>query len=266
MTVFVSHASSEKMHLLQGLDVVLISSVGVQLDASVSTVVSQEKACSRKRGHNESCGGPGSKACREKMRRDKMNDKYGLQVTITFLGAIYVLAFTFEFIRQNVNSAKLCKPGRPVKSDKSAILSDAIRALNQLRSETQELKEANEKLQEDIKALKAEKNELREEKLVLKADKERMEQQMKSVSVVPFGFVPPHPVAAYPPGAEKMMAYPAYGGFPMWQWIPPAARDTSEDHILRPPNHLTVVITEGQSGMSAKDPGCDRVRLGSPRQ
>lgn len=48
----------------------------------------------------------------------------------------------------------ILEPGRPVKTDKSAILSDAIRLLNQLRTEAKELKEANEKLQEDIKVLK----------------------------------------------------------------------------------------------------------------
>lgn len=45
-------------------------------------------------------------------------------------------------------------PDRPVKIDKHAILDDAIRVLNQLRSESQELKETNEKLKEEIKSLK----------------------------------------------------------------------------------------------------------------
>lgn len=48
----------------------------------------------------------------------------------------------------------ILEPGRPSKTDKPAILEDAIRVLNQLRSEAQELKEANEKLQEEIKSLK----------------------------------------------------------------------------------------------------------------
>lgn len=46
------------------------------------------------------------------------------------------------------------EPGRPAKTDKPAILDDAIRVLNQLRAEAQELKEANEKLVEEIKSLK----------------------------------------------------------------------------------------------------------------
>ncbi|XP_043691868.1 transcription factor bHLH104-like [Telopea speciosissima] len=181
----------------------------LDFDVSPAGAVAQEKGCARKRGRNEPCNGPGSKACREKMRRDRMNDRF-------------------------VDLSSILEPGKPPKTDKSTLLSDAIRVLNQLKAEAQQLKDANEKLQEDIKNLKAEKNELREEKLLLKADKEKMEQQVKSLTVLPAGFVPPPPVA-YHAGANKMMAFPNYGGFPMWQWIPPAALDTSHDHVLRPP-------------------------------
>lgn len=45
-------------------------------------------------------------------------------------------------------------PGRPVRTDKPAILDDAIRVLNQLKTEAEELKETNEKLLEEIKSLK----------------------------------------------------------------------------------------------------------------
>jgi cell division septum initiation protein DivIVA len=41
-----------------------------------------------------------------------------------------------------------------VRTDKPAILDDAIRVLNQLKTEAQELKETNEKLLEEIKCLK----------------------------------------------------------------------------------------------------------------
>lgn len=145
-----------------------------------------------------------------------------------------------------------------MKTDKLAILGDAIRALNQLRSEALEYKESNEKLLEEIKTLKvityliykslqircmliysswwfllkqAEKNELREEKLKLKADKEKMEQV---TSVPPPRFMAPHP-AAYQAGMNKMAVFPGYGLVPMWQYLPPANRDTSQDHKLRPP-------------------------------
>lgn len=41
-----------------------------------------------------------------------------------------------------------------MKTEKPAILDDAIRVLTQLRAESQELKETNEKLLEEIKCLK----------------------------------------------------------------------------------------------------------------
>lgn len=44
--------------------------------------------------------------------------------------------------------------GKPAKIDKPAIIDDAIRVLTQLRNESQELKETNEKLLEEIKNLK----------------------------------------------------------------------------------------------------------------
>ena len=46
------------------------------------------------------------------------------------------------------------EPGRPAKTDKLAILDDAIRVLKQLKTEAQELKETNERLLEEIKCSK----------------------------------------------------------------------------------------------------------------
>jgi hypothetical protein len=46
------------------------------------------------------------------------------------------------------------EPGKPPKADKVAILSDAARLLEQLRSEAQKLKTSNESLQDSIKSLK----------------------------------------------------------------------------------------------------------------
>lgn len=46
------------------------------------------------------------------------------------------------------------EPGRPMKADKVAILSDAVKTVHQLRSEAQRLKESNEELQAKIKELK----------------------------------------------------------------------------------------------------------------
>lgn len=45
-------------------------------------------------------------------------------------------------------------PGKPPKTDKFAILSDATRLLNQLRLEAKKFRESNEALQDAIKNLK----------------------------------------------------------------------------------------------------------------
>jgi hypothetical protein len=46
------------------------------------------------------------------------------------------------------------EPGRPPKTDKATILSDAVRILSQLRSEAQVLQDTNNQLRETIKELK----------------------------------------------------------------------------------------------------------------
>ncbi|KAG0477736.1 hypothetical protein HPP92_012455 [Vanilla planifolia] len=176
-----------------------------------------------KRTREESCSVPKSKACREKLRRDRLNDRF-----------------------LELNS--VLDPGRPPKSDKASILSDAARVLAQLRSEAEQLKEANKKLRNAIKELKAEKVELRDEKLRLKSDKEKLEQQMKGMSIPSARFIPPpiafHPAAnpavlgAHNQAAAKKVAAP-FSAFPvaaMWQWLPPAFLDTSQDPKLWPPH------------------------------
>ncbi|KAL3642060.1 hypothetical protein CASFOL_012875 [Castilleja foliolosa] len=188
---------------------VVITDASFNGTASQVIECAEEQECRRKRGRSEQCGATGTKACRERMRREKLNEKFS------------ELSSTLE-------------PGKPVKTDKSALLGDAIRALHQLKTESQEYKEMNEKLLEEIKTLKAEKNELREEKLVLKADRERVEQQLKTLAIPQTGFMPAHP-PIYPAGANKMPMFPSYGYVPMWQYLPPSARDTTQDHQLRPP-------------------------------
>ncbi|KAK4478188.1 hypothetical protein RD792_017471 [Penstemon davidsonii] len=183
--------------------------VGAAFDVSLSGATSQTNECPRKRGRSDTSSGVGTKASRERLRREKLNDRF------TELFAVL-------------------EPGRPVKTDKLAILGDAIRVLNQLRIESVEYKEMNEKLLEEIKTLKAEKNELREEKSVLKADIGRMEQQLKTITAPATGFVPAHP-PIYQAGANKMTMFPGYGYVPMWQYLPQSIRDTSQDHKLRPP-------------------------------
>ncbi|PWZ07352.1 hypothetical protein Zm00014a_001853 [Zea mays] len=83
------------------------------------------------------------------------------------------------------------EPGKPVKADKVAILSDATLMVIQLRSEAQQLKETNGSLEENIKELKAEKDELRDEKQKLKLENESLEHQMKLMTSTPTYM--PHP-------------------------------------------------------------------------
>ncbi|XP_019251767.1 PREDICTED: transcription factor ILR3-like isoform X2 [Nicotiana attenuata] len=165
------------------------------------------------RARAESCTSSSSKACREKLRREKLNDKF------MELGA-------------------LLEPGRTPKTDKSAILVDAIRMVTQLRGEAEKLNDSNLNLQEKIKELKAEKNELRDEKQRLKAEKEKLEQQLKTINAQPGFFPPAIPAAFAAPGqaaGSKLVPIISYPGVAMWQFMPPAAVDTSQDHVLRPP-------------------------------
>uniref|UniRef100_D6MKE6 Transcription factor n=1 Tax=Lycoris longituba TaxID=272140 RepID=D6MKE6_9ASPA len=174
---------------------------------------------SKKRVRSEASSIPGSKACREKMRRDRLNDKF-------------------------LELGSILEPENP-KTDKAAILSDAVRMVNQLRSEAQKLKDSNENLQEKIKELKAEKNELRDEKQRLKQEKENLEQQVKLLNARP-SFMPHPPVIPTAFAAAKqgqagmhhklMMSVVGYHGYnPMWQFMPPADVDTSLDAESCPP-------------------------------
>lgn len=171
-----------------------------------------------KRPRSESGTRPSSKACREKVRRDKLNERF------LELGAVL-------------------EPGKTPKMDKSSILNDAIRVMAELRSEAQKLKESNESLQEKIKELKAEKNELRDEKQKLKAEKESLEQQIKFLNARP-SFVPHPPVIpataftapqGQAAGQKLMMPVIGYPGFPMWQFMPPSDVDTTDDTKSCPP-------------------------------
>ncbi|GAB2284644.1 Transcription factor ilr3 [Dionaea muscipula] len=193
------------------------SNVGVEIDDVFADTEVPKESGSKKRGRSEACGPSSSKACREKLRRDRLNDKF------------MELASTLE-------------PGRPPKTDKAAILVDAFRMVTQLRSEAQKLKDSNSSLQEKIKELKAEKNELRDEKQRLKAEKEKLELQLKNTVNTQPGFLPPPPAipaaafaAQAPPAGGKLVPFVTYPGVAMWQFLPSTAVDTSQDHVLRPP-------------------------------
>ena len=60
----------------------------------------------------------------------------------------------FLMIARFIELGSTLEPGKPVKADKAAILSDATRMVIQLRSEAQQLKDTNGSLEEKIKELK----------------------------------------------------------------------------------------------------------------
>ncbi|PWA79264.1 Myc-type, basic helix-loop-helix (bHLH) domain-containing protein [Artemisia annua] len=138
---------------------------------------------------------------------------------------------------------EILDPGRSAKTDKTVILADAIRMITHLRNEATNLKDSSQDLLVKINELKVEKNELRDEKQKLKTDKERLEQHLKSTFCgPPTAFYPPaHPVMPVPcpgptpVGGNKFMPYMGFQGVPMWQFAPPAAVDTSKDHVHRSP-------------------------------
>ncbi|KAJ4901498.1 Transcription factor ILR3 [Raphanus sativus] len=114
-----------------------------------------------------------------------------------------------------------------------------------LRCEAQKLKDSNSNLQDKIKDLKTEKKELREEKHRLKTEKEKLEQQLKAMNAPPQpSFFPAPPpmmptaLASSPQGQDpgnKMVPVISYPGVAMWQFMPPASVDTSQDNVLCPP-------------------------------
>ncbi|WOL09294.1 transcription factor bHLH115-like [Canna indica] len=185
------------------------SSAMLGFDVSRKEDNGKNNGSAKKRNRVESCAAPGSKARREKIRRDKLNDRF-------------------------TELCSIMDPGKPPLTDKFAILTDATRLLNKLRCEAKKLKESNEALQNSIRSLKAEKLDLRDEKMRLKSEKERLEQMLKGTSTTPqFITQPAAPTvhASY----SKTIPEPNYPPMGMWQWIHPAALDTSQDHVLRPP-------------------------------
>ncbi|KAF7141220.1 hypothetical protein RHSIM_Rhsim06G0156800 [Rhododendron simsii] len=197
----------------------------VDIDSSFGDSEAVEETGLQKRLKSEACNASGTKACREKSRRDRLNERHAL---------------CFFFTHWFVELGSVMEPGRPPKTDKAAILGDAVRMVRQLRSEAQKLRESNEDLQKKIKELKAEKNELRIEKQTMKEGKEKLEHQVKALTSHP-GFLP-HPFAmpvAYGAHGQttdhKLMPFIPFPSIAMWQFIPPAVCDTSHDHVLHPP-------------------------------
>lgn len=128
-------------------------------NSSVSTITICYSA------RSESCASSNSKACREKQRRDRLNDKCvlfsdNLLIHLSFF--LFSHSYSSFAVTHNGSAmlsrflelGALMDPGRPPKTDKAAILVDAVRMVTQLRTETQKLKDSNLSLQEKIKELK----------------------------------------------------------------------------------------------------------------
>ncbi|PWA42451.1 myc-type, basic helix-loop-helix (bHLH) domain-containing protein [Artemisia annua] len=146
---------------------------------------------SHNRRRSNSCSRAENKACRERQRREKLNERF-------------------------VELSSTLEPDWSATTDKLAIIGDVIRVLNQLKAESQECKNMNEKILEEIKTFR---------------------QQVKTMTnnhLPPPGFMSPHP-AAYQAVANKMPIFSGYGYIPMWEYLPQTMCDTSHDQELRPP-------------------------------
>ncbi|GJP45453.1 hypothetical protein CLOM_g4842 [Closterium sp. NIES-68] len=159
-------------------------------------------AASHKRPREDPSEASSSKANREKMRRDRLNDRF-------------------------VELARSLEGSGQARADRGSILADAVRVLAQLRAETAQLRGSAEQMKEQIRELKAEKGELREEKARLQANKQQLEDQVRrmaasggaaqstaptSAAASEAALSPPLP-AACPPNAAAatvpMMLHPA---------------------------------------------------------
>ncbi|KAL2473456.1 Transcription factor ILR3 [Forsythia ovata] len=188
--------------------------LSVEFDDSFGNSDGVKEFGSRKRMRSGTSNASDSKAYKEKIRRDRLNDRF-----------------------QELSS--ILEPGRPPKMDKAVVLSDAVRMVIQMREEAQKLKESYKSLQERVNELKAEKNELRDEKLKLKTEREKLELQVKALNTSQGFLTQPPPVpapfaASHPVVGSKLVPYVGYPGIPMWRFMPPTTVDTSEDDALPP--------------------------------
>ncbi|KAE8707496.1 DNA binding protein, putative isoform 2 [Hibiscus syriacus] len=180
---------------------------------------------SSKLGSSQHCG---THACLSLLRMSCL----AMELVLDLLNLLGIQTILMKYASEN-------DPGRSSKMDKAAILVDAVRMVTQLRDEAQKLRESNESLQVKINELKAEKNELRDEKQKLKTERDNLERQIKALDsktvFVPQATAIPTPVST--PSQVVGGKLVPFVGFPrvsMWQFLPPAAVDISQDHILRP--------------------------------
>ncbi|GJP33956.1 hypothetical protein CLOM_g18446 [Closterium sp. NIES-68] len=173
-----------------------------------------------------------SKAQREKMRRDRLNDRF------------------LELGRE-------LDPTTTPRTDKGIILNNAVRVLTGLKAEAAALKQGTWQLQEQIKELKAEKSELRDEKARLKAQRECLQLQLQALPLpTPDRFSSPAAAAAAAAAALAALQAAASGPISshftvkpqasvpadaahapgsVWQWLQSASGDVARDQVLRAP-------------------------------
>lgn len=78
-----------------------------------------------------------------------------LSLFLLFVSSLWYICFMVDIVNHRfLELGAILEPGRPPKTDKAAILIDAVRMVNQLRGEAQKLKDSNSNLQEKIKELK----------------------------------------------------------------------------------------------------------------
>lgn len=201
-----SHMSLEMDYSLDSTVMESNPSKRMEMEYSLDSTVLENGPSKRLRTESYASS---SKAGREKVRRDKLNDRF-------------------------MELSSVLEPDTLPKTDKVSLLNDAVRVVTQLRNEAERLKERNDELREKVKELKAEKKELRDEKNKLKLDKEKLEQQVKLASVQS-NFLSNAMAAKGQTANHKLMPFIGYPGISMWQFMSPATVDTSQDHLLRPP-------------------------------
>ncbi|CAI5978633.1 unnamed protein product [Closterium sp. NIES-65] len=148
-------------------------------------------AASHKRPREDAVEASSSKANREKMRRDRLNDRF-------------------------VELARSLEGSGQARADRGSILADAVRVLAQLRAETAQLRGSAEQMKEQIRELKAEKSELREEKARLQANKQQLEEQVRRMaasgaaqSTAATSAAAPSAAGSGAAGAVPLMLHPA---------------------------------------------------------
>ncbi|KAL9236671.1 hypothetical protein vseg_011309 [Gypsophila vaccaria] len=183
---------------------------------SCGTLDGSDESC-RKRFHGggSSCAAS-SRACREKLRRHRVNERF-------------------------LELSAVLDPGKAPRLDKAAILIDAVQMVKMLQQETAALKNQNVELQHKIDNLKAEKKELRSEKHRLKKVKDDIEQRIKALGVPqvmkfrPFITMPTSLGIPTQPARAKIMPVFNYPCVPLWHFVPHASVDTSQEHAFHPP-------------------------------